>query len=89
MLCRVKFRQKIQYAGVVKLADTQDLGSCAARCAGSSPVTRTSRVTSAGQFGYHFVIIRFPLCTTGYHNLFYSRKTIAKLRNAALHQTLF
>ena len=31
----------IQYAGVVKLADTQDLGSCAERCAGSSPVTRT------------------------------------------------
>ena len=30
-----------KYAGVVKLADTQDLGSCAARCAGSSPVTRT------------------------------------------------
>lgn len=30
-----------KYAGVVKLADTQDLGSCAARCAGSSPVIRT------------------------------------------------
>ena len=28
------------YAGVVKLADTPDLGSGAARCAGSSPVTR-------------------------------------------------
>lgn len=32
----------IYHAGVVKLADTQDLGSCAARCAGSSPVTRTN-----------------------------------------------
>ncbi len=29
------------YAGVVKLADTQDLGSCAARRGGSSPSTRT------------------------------------------------
>ena len=32
---------KNEYAGVVKLADTLDLGSNAARCAGSSPVTRT------------------------------------------------
>ena len=32
---------KIKYAGVVKLADTLDLGSNAERCAGSSPVTRT------------------------------------------------
>ena len=39
MLCRVKI--KSTYAGVVELADTQDLGSCAYRCAGSSPVTRT------------------------------------------------
>ncbi len=30
----------IQAAGVVKLADTPDLGSGAERCAGSSPVTR-------------------------------------------------
>ena len=33
---------KIQYAAVVKLADTLDLGSNAERCAGSSPVTRTN-----------------------------------------------
>ena len=26
---------------MVELADTQDLGSCIARCAGSSPVIRT------------------------------------------------
>jgi hypothetical protein len=39
LLCRVKI--KSTYAGVVELADTQDLGSCAYRCAGSSPVTRT------------------------------------------------
>ena len=32
------------YAGVVKLADTLDLGSNAERCAGSSPVTRTISV---------------------------------------------
>ena len=29
------------YTDMVKLADTQDLGSCAVRCAGSSPVIRT------------------------------------------------
>ena len=28
-------------AGMAELADAQDLGSCAARCAGSSPVART------------------------------------------------
>ena len=33
---------KIKYAGVVKLADTLDLGSNALWCAGSSPVTRTN-----------------------------------------------
>ena len=30
------------FADVVELADTQDLGSCIARCAGSSPVIRTT-----------------------------------------------
>ena len=34
--------EKIKHAGMVELADTQDLGSCAARCAGSTPVTRTT-----------------------------------------------
>lgn len=29
----------MEYAGVVKLVDTLDLGSSAARCAGSSPVS--------------------------------------------------
>ena len=40
------------YAGVVKLADTLDLGSNAERCAGSSPVTRTRKTGSnvAGHF---------------------------------------
>ena len=32
---------KIEYAGMVELVDTQDLGSCAARRVGSSPTTRT------------------------------------------------
>ncbi len=33
---------------MVELADTQDLGSCAERCTGSTPATRTNneRVTS-------------------------------------------
>ena len=35
------------YAGVVKLADTPDLGSGAARCAGSSPVTRIDNQQTA------------------------------------------
>ena len=35
----------ISCAGVVELADTQDLGSCVARRAGSSPVTRTKSNT--------------------------------------------
>ncbi len=30
-------------AGVVKLVDTLDLGSSAARCGGSSPFTRTNK----------------------------------------------
>ena len=36
-----KNRGKIEYAGMVELVDTQDLGSCAARRVGSSPTTRT------------------------------------------------
>ena len=31
---------RYRHAGVAELADAQDLGSCAARCAGSTPVTR-------------------------------------------------
>ena len=34
----------ICYADMVKLADTLDLGSNAERCAGSSPVIRTSQI---------------------------------------------
>ena len=41
----------------MKLADTQDLGSCAARRAGSSPVTRTmQKVRSFGLFYFVFLI---------------------------------
>ena len=38
---RVKIRGTTQYAGVVELADTYDLGSYVVRHAGSSPVART------------------------------------------------
>ena len=31
------------FAGMVELADTQDLGSCAERCTGSTPATRTKK----------------------------------------------
>ncbi len=45
-ICLLNFKkifdiiQKI-FAGMVELADTQDLGSCAERCTGSTPATRT------------------------------------------------
>ena len=32
----------LQYAGMVELVDSEDLGSSAERCVGSSPTTRTS-----------------------------------------------
>ena len=44
--CSADFRKllanEIEYAGVAELADARDLGSRAARCAGSIPVTRTN-----------------------------------------------
>ena len=43
---------------MVELADTQDLGSCIVRCAGSSPVIRTNRTaTQRLQFCYFYDII--------------------------------
>jgi hypothetical protein len=49
---------------VVELADTQDLGSCVARCAGSSPVTRTISKVKDGYHeiegsGIHFSLQKF------------------------------
>ena len=41
---QVNFKSKIEYAGVAELADARDLGSRAARCAGSIPVTRTNKI---------------------------------------------
>ena len=41
---QVNFKSKIEYAGVAELADARDLGSRAARCAGSIPVTRTNEI---------------------------------------------
>ena len=56
-------------AGVVKLADTSDLGSDASRRAGSSPVTRTKIKQSeltlnmvCARFGFYFTIFN----ETGY-----------------------
>ena len=37
---------QLRHAGMVELADTQDLGSCASRRAGSTPVTRTIKEES-------------------------------------------
>lgn len=41
---------RLKYAGMVELADTQDLGSCAVRCAGSSPVIRTKKENQSEHF---------------------------------------
>ena len=43
-----------QYAGMVELADTQDLGSCAERCTGSTPATRTKIAVSTFVSGLLF-----------------------------------
>ncbi len=40
---QVNFKSKIEYAPVVKLAYTLDLGSNSVRSAGSSPVRRTKQ----------------------------------------------
>ncbi len=40
-----------RFAGVVKLVDTQDLGSCAARRGGSSPSTRTNGMRFSSAIG--------------------------------------
>jgi hypothetical protein len=42
-ICTHLLKQLLFYspAGMVKLVDTPDLGSGAARCVGSSPITRT------------------------------------------------
>ena len=49
------------YAGVAELADARDLGSRAARCAGSSPVTRTISFV----IWSHGVVVNMPVCHTG------------------------
>lgn len=43
---RVRIRGTKEYAGVVELADTYDLGSYVVRHAGSSPVARTICATA-------------------------------------------
>ena len=54
----------IKYAGMVELADTQDLGSCASQRAGSTPVTRTIKKSLlSGSKGGFFYDIR--LCRNG------------------------
>ena len=55
---------------MVELADTQDLGSCVARRAGSTPVTRTKR-KSVHESGRIFVCII-------HHSLFIKRERIFK-----------
>lgn len=48
----------VQYADVVELVDTPDLGSGAARCGGSSPLVRTIHV-------FDFSIINEIVCARG------------------------
>lgn len=42
--------RETKFAGMVKLVDTPDLGSGAARCEGSSPFTRTKVQTKVWTF---------------------------------------
>ena len=46
---------------MAELADAQDLGSCAAKRAGSSPVTRTSRAWTQFAFQARFFYYAFSL----------------------------
>lgn len=49
---------RLKYAGMVELADTQDLGSCVARRVGSSPTFRIVK----GIFGFSkmpFFVVMF------------------------------
>ena len=48
---------------MVELADTQDLGSCAVRCAGSSPVIRTKKENQSEHF--------FIICSDWFFVSFY------------------
>ena len=45
------------FAGMVELADTQDLGSCAERCTGSTPATRTKQYKSEPSHSWRWVRI--------------------------------
>ena len=51
-ICTHLLKQLLFYspAGMVKLVDTPDLGSGAARCVGSSPITRTKLKRKFGLF---------------------------------------
>ena len=58
MPLRVRIRGTKEYAGVVELADTYDLGSYVVRHAGSSPVARTiSGVHNGFVMNTHFFYI--------------------------------
>lgn len=46
-----------QQAGMVKLVDTPDLGSGAARCEGSSPFTRTTKTSSNFEEVFLFLLL--------------------------------
>ena len=48
---------EIEFADVVKLVDTPDLGSGAERCAGSSPSIRTSKMVLFSRGHFLFVIV--------------------------------
>ena len=92
----------MQAAGVVKLADTPDLGSGAVRCAGSSPVTRILKNRRCVNISHlrFFVLINYSLTGafgTAYIMLavsminpfaFLAASLIAsKPRNAAFHSS--
>ena len=65
---------------MVELADTQDLGSCIARCAGSSPVIRTKPEKSEPNFPNRKRVRIFCL---------YLTLLMIKLRQSQMHIIVF
>lgn len=56
-------------AGMVELADTQDLGSCAERCTGSTPATRTSGFSAYTKKSRKKETLRKEVVLLGFHKI--------------------
>ena len=58
----VRFPSLAPFAGVVELADMQDLGSCAERRMGSSPITSTIIYYIKGRNCMNIKVLTTPTC---------------------------